>query len=116
MEIRAFNGKDVRVISGLIVKNIGPIMQITAQPKPADITEEEHHKLVAAQILPLMAGEANQVIWDRLADLAGMTLQQADEADACVWLDIIDAIIARGEYKDFFGRCRQYAGLMSSTV
>lgn len=102
IKIRKLVGKDVRILAGIMAKELPKLQGLAADAKaqPGDDREIEIGLQLAASVLT-----ANiDALWEWLASLADMTAAELDSADAEAPFDIIAALLDSGALPGFFAK------------
>ena len=98
MEVRELKTKDLKILAGIIGKL-----------KPESIKtlsglSKEMSKIEAGLfIFKVVGADLADEIYEWLADIAGMTVQELDETDISTIKEIITQLTQQKSVKDFFG-------------
>lgn len=112
VQIRELKGKDVRTVVGMLKhltpearKTIADIMKGGISGKGSKVSESKAMETGLA--IFQVVSELTDEIYAWLADIAGMTSQELDDAPASTVIDIVKALSLSGGIASFFGSVLQ---------
>jgi hypothetical protein len=101
MQVRNLKAKDVRLIVGVLGKELPRLID---ELKPAEgEAKEEHAQRIGREMVALLLERHIDSLWEWIADLGGMTPEELGEADAHIPVKIVEEVIAGQSAMDFFG-------------
>jgi len=112
MEIRELKAKDVKTLARMLGRlkpeSIESVLSLvkggTADPLK-----------VGLSLFHIIAADLTDDIYDWLADLIGKKPAELDDMPATIPVDIVKALVARGEFGDFFGLATRRARTKKSS-
>ena len=111
MEIRELKAKDVRTIARILGKLKSSSVNDLVVMMESDKTDPMR---VGLSIFHLVAAEAADDIYEWLAGLVGMTVEEFNEQPFDAPIEIVRALAARRGIADFFAQATRRAGNDSS--
>ena len=110
MEIRELKAKDIKVLAHILGKlkpsSVSELYMILEAKKTDPLK-------VGLSIFRIVAADLVDDIYAWLADLVGKKVEELDEMPFNACIEIIKALVARGDFKDFFGQAIKAVGAAS---
>ncbi len=111
MEIRELRAKDVKTLAKMLGKLKPESIESVSLVKGGKVDPMQ----VGLSLFHVIAADLTDDIYTWLADLIGKKPAELDEMSFNIPSDIIKAIIARGDFGDFFGLAMRQAGTVKSS-
>jgi len=105
MEIRELKAKDVKTLAQML----GKLDQKSINGILSNLDKTANQLEVGVSIFRMIAADLTDDIYFWLADLIGKKPEELDEMSFDTPVDIIKALIARGDFADFFGQATRLA-------
>jgi len=106
MEIRELKARDIKTLAHILGKlkaaSVGDLFG-AIEAKTADPMQ------VGLSIFRIVAADLTDDLYSWLADLAGKTVEEFDEMSVSAPAEIVKALVARGDFADFFGQATRWA-------
>lgn len=99
MEIRALKAKDIKTLA----KMLGKLKESSIGDILVSIEKQADPMKVGLSLFHIIAADLTDDIYAWLADLIGKTPADLDEMDFNTPVEIVKALVDRGDFKDFFG-------------
>ncbi len=110
MEIRELKAKDIKVLAHILGKlkpsSVSELYMILEAKKTDPLK-------VGLSIFRIVAADLVDDIYAWLADLVGKKVEELDEMPFNAPVEIIKALVSRGDFKDFFGQAIKAVGVAS---
>jgi len=105
MEIRELKARDLKTLA----KMLGKLQPATINNILAGLDKKKSYMEVGVLIFRSIAADLTEDIYAWLADLIGKSSQELDDMDFNTPVEIIKALIARGDFANFFGQATKLA-------
>lgn len=106
MEIRELKAKDLKTLAIML----GKLQPATINNILAGLDKKKSYMEVGVLIFRSIAADITEDIYNWLADLIGKSSQELDGMPFNAPVEIIKALVARGDFADFFGQATKLAG------
>tara|TARA_R100001530_G_scaffold115282_1_gene82203 strand:+ start:339 stop:737 length:399 start_codon:yes stop_codon:yes gene_type:complete len=95
-EVRELKAKDLKTVAKMLGKlkasNVAEIFKSAETASPMQ---------TGVALFQILAADVTDEIYEWLADLAGLTVEELDELPAATPVDIVKELVSRGDWKSF---------------
>lgn len=101
MNVRKLNAGDLHRFGRMIQKVAPKVAKVNFQKMEGE-EKSAHAERVGKEIFPILLESSYEDLWEWLASMAGKTVEEFDEMDIDAPLEIIEEIIKKEEFGNFF--------------